>query len=42
MALRVPALRALAARGLLEITGDSIRPTRRGLLFADTVAEELL
>ncbi len=35
-------LRSLNAQTLLECTDDTIRPTRKGLLFADTVCESLL
>lgn len=35
-------LRALCAQELLECTNTTIRPTRKGLLFADTVCETLL
>jgi oxygen-independent coproporphyrinogen-3 oxidase len=40
--LRRQALAELAADGLLEMSGDVLRPTRRGLLFADRVARRLL
>jgi ABC-type hemin transport system substrate-binding protein len=35
-------LRELSAEGLLEMTPDAVRPTERGLLFADHVARRLL
>ncbi|MFW5802389.1 MAG: radical SAM family heme chaperone HemW [Verrucomicrobiota bacterium] len=35
-------LRTLCAQGLLECTDTTIRPTQKGLLFADTVCESLL
>lgn len=41
-ALRGPQIARLADLGLLEKRGQTIRPTRRGLLFADTIATELL
>ena len=40
--LRGEAIGTLVADGLLEFTPSCLRPTRRGLLFADTVAERLL
>jgi len=42
LTLRGEALRELANDGLLEVTDERLRPTRRGLLFADLVAERLL
>lgn len=36
------ALQELAAQGLLEVGETSLRPTERGLLFADYVADRLL
>ena len=40
--LRGEAIRELADQGLLTLTHDRVRPTRRGLLFADTIAERIL
>lgn len=40
--LRGEAIAGLVADGLLELTPLYLRPTHRGLLFADTVAEGLL
>ncbi|OGV67530.1 MAG: hypothetical protein A3K19_17645 [Lentisphaerae bacterium RIFOXYB12_FULL_65_16] len=40
--LRGEAIASLVRDGLLELTPDVLRPTRQGLLFADTVAEQLL
>ncbi len=40
--LRGPILRRLAEEGLLELTPERVRPSRRGLLLADALAEELL
>lgn len=40
--LRGPVLDALEEEALLESGADWVRPTRHGLLFADTVAERLL
>ena len=40
--LRGEAIDGLVADGLLELTPSRLHPTRRGLLFADTVAERLL
>lgn len=40
--LRGPHIAELAERELLAVTADTIRPTRRGLLFADHVAQELI
>ncbi len=40
--LRGPQLVRLAELGLVKMTADGCRPTRRGLLFADTIAVELL
>lgn len=42
MALRGPEIRELADDGLLVIEPNRIRPTQRGLLFADTIAELLI
>ena len=35
-------LEELGAEGLLTVTEDSVRPTMRGLLFADMIARRLL
>jgi len=40
--IRGEALEELAGEGLLKITEDAVRPTERGLLFADHVADRLL
>lgn len=40
--MRGEALEALAGDGLLTLTDDAVRPTERGLLFADLVARRLL
>jgi coproporphyrinogen III oxidase-like Fe-S oxidoreductase len=42
LALRGAEIRGLIADGLLELSESCLRPTRRGLLFADTIAERLL
>jgi len=42
MRLRGAELRELADQGLLVLTDDAVRPTERGLLFADMVARRLL
>jgi len=42
MQLRAAALQQLAADALLELRADSVAPTARGLLFADTIVEQLL
>ena len=42
LALRGPEIAALAAEGFLELLPAILRPTPRGLLFADRVAERLL
>ena len=42
MDLRGPQLRRLAQDGLLSIDAETVRPTRKGLLFNDTVIAELL
>ncbi len=42
IALRGDELARLADEGLLELIGQAVRPTERGLLFADTVARRLL
>jgi oxygen-independent coproporphyrinogen-3 oxidase len=42
LSLLLPVLRRLEAEGLLEETAEAWKPTRRGLLFADQVAAELI
>jgi len=42
MALCAGEIRGLAAEGLLVVEPDCLRPTERGLLFADTVAERII
>ena len=41
-AIRAAALQELAEHGLLDMDATSVRPTERGLLFADYVADRLL
>lgn len=40
--MRGEILQELAARGLLELAEDCVRPTEQGLLFADYVADRLM